>query len=82
MNKINIKTHSNNVFIDTPCVLCGELFDPDDTIHSLYHNDDQLGDICLCCVEDTENGKTYRIDRHVQSLNEHASWLCQIKTLL
>lgn len=82
MKKMNIKTRPNNVFIDTPCVLCGELFDPEDTIHTLYHNDDQLGDICPCCAKDCESGNTTRIDRHVQSLNEHVCWLCQVKTLL
>jgi hypothetical protein len=29
MNNIYIKAQLNNVFVDTPCVLCGERFDPD-----------------------------------------------------
>ena len=82
MNRTYIKEQSNNVFIDIPCALCGQFFEPNDTVHSLYQDGNALGDVCLRCVENAKNGNTGRIDRHASRLNEHTWWLDQIKKSL
>ena len=82
MNSIYIKTQRNNVFVKTNCVLCGEIFEPEDSIQSLYSDDNSLGYVCLNCNNDFENGRVDRINRHIKELNEYIAWLRDIKKQL
>jgi hypothetical protein len=74
--KIETKSDRNNLFIEWPCIICGELFELDETVELLVIDGRKTDDIvCEHCAADLKAGRTTRLNGHVLETVEHLHWL-------
>lgn len=77
--RISVACERNNLFVDWPCILCGEHYELDETVQHLVIDGQRTEDmVCEHCAAELKAGKTTRITNHVFQTIDQIQWLTTI----
>lgn len=72
---LKIKVNKSGYFLNTECIICGEVFELGSIIATLWDNEVSLGDVCRRCLCKRKDEFSIKLSGHINKLTEKVDFL-------